>query len=170
MKIINIKNRKEALEILERFKLKEQSGVEIKLINVHLCEINALVGEKIFSKNDLYVMGETLYDVMQPVGGHGHHHYHGLTTAEVLDAINSADNPIGIYTTYRSRYVIATLATNSSSENVVLVIEKGAGLKNNRDANINKLVSIYPNRNIIKFIRKHKGIEIQKKKTGTGSR
>ncbi|MCQ2795259.1 MAG: hypothetical protein MJ214_03540 [Bacilli bacterium] len=160
MKIINIKNKNEALEILERFKQREQSGVEIKLINVHLCDINDLVGEKIFSKNDLYVTGETLYDVMQPLGGKGHHHFHGITIYEFLDALNFANKPIGIYTTYRSRYVIATLAVNSTNENIVLVIEKGAGLKNNRDANINKLISIYPKHNLDNAIIKHKGIKL----------
>ncbi|MCQ2796242.1 MAG: hypothetical protein MJ213_02885 [Bacilli bacterium] len=160
MKIVNIKNKKKTLAILEYYQKKEQSGVEIKFINVHLCKINDLVGEKIFSKNDLYVMGETLYDVMQPLGGEGHHHFHGITVCEFLDALNFAYKPIGIYTTYRSRYVIATLAVNSTNENIVLVIEKGAGLKNNRNANINKLVSIYPKHNLDNAIIKHKGVKL----------
>ena len=158
MKIINIKNKTEALMSLERFRLKEQSGVEIKLINVHLCEINALVGEKIFSKNDLYVTGETLYEIMQPIGdGHGRHHYHGLSPKLVLETLNNAKFPYGIYKAGNQRYVIVTISTNITGENVVLIVEIGASLKGVRDANINKLVSIYPRRNIDKKINENKG-------------
>lgn len=156
MKIINIKNKKEALETLERFKQREQKGIEIKITNVHLCLINDLMKEKIFSKNDLYVNGETLYDLMQPIGGRGKHNHHGLSKSTILSVLNNAYRPIGIYTTNK-RYVIATVIINSTNEHLVLVVEKGAQLRNDRDANINKLITIYPRRNVLETITRNKG-------------
>ena len=156
MKIINIKNKKEALEILERFKQREQKGVEIKITNVHLCRINDLVGEKIFSKNDLYVNGETLFDIMQPVGGKGKHNHHGLNKEIILAVLNNAYQPIGIYTANK-RYIIATIVVNNTNEHLVLVVERKAPLRNDRDANINKLITIYPRRNILEAIFKRRG-------------
>ena len=162
MHIINIKNKKEALKALAHFQMKEQSGVEIKLTNVHLCKINDLVGDNIFSKNDLYVMGETLYEIMQPVGeGHGRHHYHGLSPNLVLEALNNAKTPYGIYGAGGQRFVIVTISVNESNENIVLIVELRASLKSNRDANINKLVSIYPRRKIDQTINKNKGINFK---------
>lgn len=151
MKIINIKNRKEALEALLRFKKREKKGIEIKLINIHLCKINELINGKIFFKNDLYVSGETLYDIMQPVGGRGKHNHHGLKEETILAVLNSASHPIGLYE-INNRYIIATVVVNDTNENIVLVVEKNASLRNNRDANINKLITIYPRRNIINVI------------------
>ena len=99
---------------------------------------------------------------MQPVGdGHGRHHYHGLSSKLVLDTLNNAKAPYGIYKAGNKRFVVATIITNETNENVVLIIELGAGLKNNRDANINKLVSIYPRRNIDKVINKNNGINFK---------
>ena len=157
MHIINIKNKKEALKALACFKGREQKGVEIKLVNVHLCKINKLTNNTIFSKNDLFVNGETLFDIMHPVGGYGRHNHHGLSEEMVLEVLNNAYQPIGLYMANSNRFVIATVVVNNTGENIILVIEKGAQLRNNRDANINKLITIYPRRNILEIIVHKKG-------------
>ena len=96
-KTINIKNEDDAEKMLYRFKNKRYSPIDIHFTNTDLKKLNALVGINLFRKNDLYVNSDTLYDIMQPIGGKGKHNYHGLTPKEILDVLNNLISPFCIY-------------------------------------------------------------------------
>ena len=54
-RIINIQNKKEAVESLNDYKNKKYVLADVRFTNVHLLEINNLLFKDIFSKNDLFI-------------------------------------------------------------------------------------------------------------------
>ena len=89
---------------------------------------------------------------MQPIGGKGRHNYHGLEPDEIIDALSILLNPCLIYETHSGRCGIVVLG-KPKYKNIMVVVELNASLTNNRDANINKLVTIYPKDNMEKSIK-----------------
>lgn len=150
-RVINIGNKKQACEQLKQFKNKHYESVDIEFTNVHLLKLNRLIGYKFFNKNSLYVRSSTLWEVMQPVGQSGKHHYHGLKPEEIISALESLLNTFFIYETYPNRYAVLVSGI-SEYQHMSVVIELNAGLSNNRNANINKLVTIFPKSNLDKKI------------------
>ena len=151
-RVINIGNKKQAYIALEQFRNKHYESIDIEFTNVHLTRLNELVGYKLFRKNSLYVRSSTLWEIMQPVGKGGKHHYHGLEPCEIVNALSSLFDTVLIYQSYSNRY--AALVLGEKYPVLMVVIELNAGLENNRGADINKQVTIYPKENLYKF-RKH---------------
>lgn len=149
--VINIGNKKQACKDLEQFKNKHYESIEIEFKNVHLLKLNKLVGFKLFSKNSLYVHSSTLWDTMQPIGMIHKHHCHGLEPIEIIEALSSLTNAFLIYETYQNRYAVLVKARNKY-QNIAVVIEPNIGLSNDRNANINKLITIFPKDNLDKKI------------------
>ena len=148
-RIINIGNKKKAEEDLEVYRNKHYESIDIEFTNVHLLKLNVLIGHRFFSKNSLYVHSSTLWEVMQPVGQKGKHHYHGLEPHDIIDALSILSDTSLIYETNQNRYAVI-VDGNEQYKNISVVIELGAGLTNNRNAKINKLVTIFPKSNIEK--------------------
>ena len=147
-KEINIKNKQQAIRLLNNYKRKRMALVDIKFLNTKLKEINALVGKNLFVKNDLYVNSDTLHDIMQPIGDKSHHNYHGLSPEEILRALNNLVNPYCVYKAKFGRYGIITAIKRESGETIIVIIEVGSGLIGQMDANINKFVTMYPKTDI----------------------
>ena len=150
-RVINIGNKKQACEQLKQYKEKHYESVDVEFTNVHLLKINDLVGFKLFSKNSLYVRSSTLWEVMQPVGMSGKHHYHGLEPETIVDALSSLINSFFIYESYSDRYAVLVYG-NEDFPNIMVIIELNAGLSNDRNANVNKLVTIYPKSDLEKLV------------------
>lgn len=150
-RVINIGNKKQACEQLKQFKNKHYESVEIEFTNVHLLKLNELVGFKLFTKNSLYVHSSTLWDVMQPVGNVYKHHSHGLEPQLIIDVLSSLKESILIFESYFDRYAVLVFG-NETYPIIMLVIELNAGLTNNRNAKVNKLVTIYPKSNLKKLL------------------
>lgn len=150
-RIINLGRKKQASRDLEQFKNKHYEAIDIEFTNVHLLKLNAIIGFKFFSKNSLYVRSSTLWEVMQPVGKKGKHHYHGLEPKEIVDSLASILDSFLIYETYPKRYAVL-VSGNEKYQNIAIVIELNAGLSNDRNANVNKLVTISPKDNLDKKI------------------
>ena len=151
-KRINIGDKEKAIDDIRQFGQKSYQAVDIEFFNVHLKELNDVCGKKIFDKNNLYVRSSTLWELMQPEGKAGKHHFHGIDAEVIYESIKGILEPYCIYDSYDSRFVIATLCKNQRDENYILVIEKHASLSNDRDANINKLITLYPKKNIENII------------------
>ena len=145
---INIGNKKQACERLEQYKNKHYESVDIEFTNVHLTKLNKLIGYSFFKKNSLYVRSSTLWEVMQPVGQSGKHHYHGLEPSEIVNALSSLEKTFLIYETYPKRYAVMVFGSERY-QHISVVIEINAGLSNDRNANINKLVTIFPKSHIL---------------------
>ena len=151
IKIINIKS-SDALKQITEYKNKLFSMHDIRLENVHLRKINELVRKNIFSKNDLFVNSTSLWEMMQPQGKQGGHHYHDLTPEEVLDALNNIISPYCIFKTKQNRLSIILSCACYKDNPLMAVVELDADLIDTKNAKINKLVSLYPKSDIEKMI------------------
>ena len=146
-KIINIKNKK-SIDEIQVFKDKIFVPVDVKFENVHLKEINTLIGSELFSKNDLYINSKTLWELMQPLGNAGSHNYHELTPEDIYYALNDIAHPECVIKTKNERYAIIPTYISSFSEPLMIIIELSSGLIVNKNANINKIITIYPKSNL----------------------
>ena len=151
-KIINIQNRKEAINSLQHFKNKQFVLADVKFENVHLLELNHKVYQNIFSKNDLFINTISLWELMQPMGERGGHNYHDLSPEDIVDALSSITEPYCILKTEISQYAIMSTSISHFGEPLFIVIEINAGLVGNTNANINKLVTMFPMSDIQRII------------------
>ncbi len=150
-KFINIKDTKNALKDLEEFRSKRYSTI-VKLKNVNLKRINEIIEFTLFRKNDLYVDSDTLFDLMQPKGGRGKHNYHNISPKLFLSAINDLAKPICVLDDGHDKYAIVLMTKYENRDPLLSVIETGCRLDNDLDANINKLVTMYPKEKINNYL------------------
>ena len=151
-KLINIKNRREAAILLLQFKEKKYFHQTIRFSNVNLRKINSFLAFKVFVKNDLYADSETLYELMQPEGEKGVHNYHDLSPDLLLDALNSIVEPYCVFVEDDNRYAVITMVLVDGKEPLMAIIAVGSGTYEDTGANVNKLVTMFPKKNIESFI------------------
>ena len=154
MKTINVKSRKNAVADLKRIKSKKYVLADIKFENVHLRDINTLLEQNIFSKNDLYANTISLWELMQHQGKRGAHNHHDLTPEDIIDTLASITEPYCILKTEISQYAIMSTSKSHFGEPLFVIIEVNAGLNQNINANINKLVTMFPMGEIKRTIKK----------------
>ena len=153
IKNINIQNKKEALLKLITLKEKEYQ-TEVRFNNVHLKNINKLLGFNLFSKNDLFVDAGTLFELMQPIGGKGKHNYHGLTPGDILESLKNIDNPYCVLENETNRVAIVSSIISHFGDPLMVVIELNAGLTSDAAAKINKMVTMFPRGDVDEYINK----------------
>ena len=158
-KTINIKS-DNALKELTQLKEKRYVMYDVKLQNVHLIRINLLIGTELFFKNDLFVNSDTLWSLMQEEGENTSHNHHGLTPVDILDALNNIQNPYCIFKTKQQRVSIVVSCLSHYGEPLMAIIEIGADLIGEKDSNINKLVTMYPQSDVDRIIDKLKPNEL----------
>ena len=146
--VINIKERENAIKDVDAFRKKKYEGKDVRFANVNMVDLNKILSKPIFSKNDLFISSETLWEIMQPLGNTGAHNYHELTPEDIVDSLNSITNPYALFETKHSRYAIITTIISHYNEPLLFIIEIGSGLHVNIKANINKIVTIYPKSNV----------------------
>ena len=169
-KIINIKKKK-SIDDIKVFKDKVFVPVDVKFENVHLKELNALIGSELFSKNDLYINSKTLWELMQPLGNAGSHNYHELTPEDIYYALNDIVHPECVIKTKNERFAVIPTHISSFEEPLMVIIELNSSLIVNKNANINKIVTIYPKSNLDEYLDKldEKDILYKKMSINTGS-
>ena len=133
-----------AIETLETYKEKKSRSDDIRIQNSHITELNKVLNKKVFKKNALFISSQTLWEIMQPIGGKGKHNYHGLTPDKVYDAIATLRFSTDVTLSYDDRYLIVTLATVFDDINIAIVITPKGTKKNNPENYINKIITIYP--------------------------
>ena len=151
---INIKNKREAIKQLNRYKCKHILQESIRFSNTSLKKLNNLVGYGIFMKNDLFADSDTLFDLMQPLGGRGIHNYHDLSPALIIDILNSIIEPYCIFKEGVSRYAIVTTKSNINNETIMVVIAVKSATARDMFASVNKLVTMFPKKKISSYIEK----------------
>ena len=142
-KILNIGNKKSTLKILKEFKNTEHSPFDVKITNSHITELNKIIGKKIFKKDSLYISSKTLWEIMQPVGGFGRHHYHGLTPENIYESLSTLHKSKNIIPSYDNRYLVITLAMVYTNIPLVIIIEPN-GIVANKETTVSKIITIYP--------------------------
>ena len=142
LKIINIGKERDAIEKLESIKNGVPSNADIKVINVHLTDLNKVIGFYTFKQADIFVREKTLWEIMQPIGTRGEHHYHGLAPEMVYNAFKHLRHSHIIKKTYNDRFLIITPAMTLTGEYIGVVIEIEISIIDKKKRN--KLVSMYP--------------------------
>ena len=153
-KTINIGNRTKAIELLIEIKNKNYGRIDIKIENLYLKKLNKFVDKNLFTKNDAYISAETLWSIMQDGPGEDIHHHHGLTESDVLDGLRSITDPHLIIQAEINRFLIVSLFISSFGLPLMIVVEINATLRNDNQASINKIVTIYPKDDIQGLIEK----------------
>lgn len=146
--IINVKEKEKSINDLDEFRKKKYKEKDVRFTNVDLVKLNRKTRKNIFDKNDLFISSDTLWEIMQEEGGSGIHNYHGLTAEDIIDALNSINEPYALFESKHSRYAIVTTTLTHFGEPLMIIVEVGAGLHSNINANINKIVTMYPKSNI----------------------
>ena len=162
--IINIKEKESAIENVDVFRKKKYENKDIRFSNTDLKKLNEKIRLNLFNKNDLFISSETLWELMQDEGGSGSHNYHGLTAEDIVTALNSITDPFAIIDNKTNRYAIITTTLSHFDEPLMIVIEIGSGLVINKNANINKIVTMYPRSDVETMIEKIIGKKIYYKK------
>ena len=81
------------------------------------------------------------------------HHYHGLSPTSVIKTLASLLNPELVALEFQTRrYVVVTLSVEGRA--MLAVIETGALLRNDRNANVNKLVTLYEKNDFSEYLRR----------------
>ena len=162
IKTINIKS-KSALEELTQFKEKKYTMCDVRLENVHLTRISELIGHPLFVKNDLFVNSDSLWSLMnedEEKTDNETHTHHPLTPVDILDALNNIQDPYCVFKTKNGRISIVVSCLSHYGEPLMAIIEIGVGLIDDMNANINKLITMYPYSRINKVIDKLKSNEL----------
>ena len=91
---------------------------------------------------------------MMDIGNKGRHNSHGLTVDDVYMALQSIRDPRYVYIAKEGRYAIISSKLSHFNLPLLIVIEVGAGILGDVDANINKIITIYPKDDIDGLIEK----------------
>ena len=91
---------------------------------------------------------------MQPLGAKGKHNFHGLSPEEIYDSLRDLQNTRCIASVRESRFVIVTNIIASCGDPIIAIVETGSPLTLNRNANINKVVTLYPKKNLDNYLKK----------------
>ena len=150
IKTINLGNREKALKSITESKNKNYGKIDIKIENLHLKDLNKLVGKMIFKKNDAFISGETLFELMQPIGEKNHHHFHNLSAETIFKTLLFLKKPYCILKTGANRYSILSKHMEKLKR-IITIIEINAN-KVSEINKINKIVTIYPKDKINNYI------------------
>ena len=153
IKNINVKS-EDALQELTQFKDKQFVRCDVRFQNVHLTNVDKLIGSNLFIKNDLFVNSQTLWSLMQEKGRDTSHNHHGLTPVDILDALSNIQNPYCVFITKYERISVIVSCLSHYGEPLMAIIEIGSSLIDDMNANVNKLVTMHPKDNVDKIVNK----------------
>ena len=143
-RFINIGNKDEALEFLEDFKNNNYSPFYVRVTNSHICELNEVIGKKVFRKDAVYISSLTLWEIMQPIGGIGSHHYHGLTPEDVYKALSRLQYSKDVTISGDNRYIVITDVEVSTNVYLIIVIKASAYLLKLDLKKVVVIITVYP--------------------------
>ena len=144
IKEINVGNPKTALKALIAIKNSNGSSIDIRITNSHIKELNKIIGKNVFKKDALFISSRTLWEIMQPLGGKGWHHYHDLSPENIYDVLNNIKRPEEVIPSYDGRYLVITIVTVFKGVHLVVILEPDGTLYNNRMSSVNRIITIYP--------------------------
>ena len=108
---------------------------------------------------------------MQPIGNAWSHNYHELMPEDIFNALNNLLDPQCVIKVKNEIYAVIPAYISSFNEPLMVIIELNSGLIINKNANVNKIVTIYPKSNLSDYLEKldEKEILYKKMSINTGS-
>ena len=151
---INTGNKSASLKYLKEIKEHQYAPFDLRIVNSHITNLNKLVGKRLIKKDALYVGSETLWEIMQKQGQMGRHHYHGLSEADVYDALSNIADPYCVFFSELKRLAIVSIRLSHYGEKTMTIIEIDADLTGFKNASIYKVVTMYPKSKIDHILNK----------------
>ena len=145
IKEINIGNYESAIKVLTVIKENDYVPFDIRITNSHLTRLNKVIGFKLFRKDALYVNSRTLWEIMQPLGGKGKHHYHNLYPDEIFDILLNFNKSNLIIPTHDSRFLVVVISSKCQTKvKYAVIIEPNGTLSGTKGVNVTRIITIYP--------------------------
>ena len=143
-KNINLGDKGSAIDILRNLKENKYESLEIRVRNSHIKDLNNVLGRKIFKNDVVYANAIMFWEIMQPVGGKGKHHYHNLSPENVYEALSTMRYSNNVTISYDNRYVIVTLATIAGGISIAAIVTPDGHTKQLNKKNVIKIITMYP--------------------------
>ena len=142
--ILNIGDKESCLKMLIQFKENKYVPFYVRITNSNIRELNNVIGRNVFKKDALYINSLSLWEIMQPIGDKGKHHYHGLTPEDVYNALSRLQYSKEVYTSCEDRYVVITDVVITKDVKLVVILTPNALLYKERIDNVVVIITIYP--------------------------
>ena len=143
-KNINLGDKGSAIDILRNLKENKYESLEIRVRNSHIKDLNNVLGRKIFKNDVVYANAIMFWEIMQPVGGKGKHHYHNLSPENVNEALSTMRYSNNVTISYDNRYVIVTLATIAGGISIAAIVTPEGHTKQLNKKNVIRIITMYP--------------------------
>lgn len=143
-KNINLGDKGSAIDILRSLKENKYESLEIRVRNSHIKDLNNVLGRKIFKNDVVYANAIMFWEIMQPVGGKGKHHYHNLSPENVYEALSTMRYSNNVTISYDNRYVIVTLATIAGGISIAAIVTPEGHTKQLNKKNVIRIITMYP--------------------------
>lgn len=143
-KNINLGDKGSAIDILRNLKENKYESLEIRVRNSHIKDLNNVLGRKIFKNDVVYANAIMFWEIMQPVGGKGKHHYHNLSPENVYEALSTMRYSNNVTISYDNRYVIVTLATIAGGISIAAIVTPEGHTKQLNKKNVIRIITMYP--------------------------
>ena len=144
IKNINLGNKESSLKILYHLKQNKYHSLDIRLINTHIKDLNNILGKNVFKNDVVYANAIMFWEIMQPLGGKGKHHYHNLTPENVFEALSTMHHSENVTLSYDDRYVIVTLAKIAGGINIAAVVTPKGSSVQKLNRNVIRIITMYP--------------------------
>ena len=143
-KNINLGDKGSAIDILRNLKENKYESLETRVRNSHIKDLNNVLGRKIFKNDVVYANAIMFWEIMQPVGGKGKHHYHNLSPENVNEALSTMRYSNNVTISYDNRYVIVTLATIAGGISIAAIVTPEGHTKQLNKKNVIRIITMYP--------------------------
>lgn len=144
IKSINLAEREESIKAINIIKDEKRNPRFIRVLNTHIKELNRVIGRNVFKKDAVYINSETLWEIMQPVGGEGIHHHHGLTPEDVYNSLSRLRYSKQVMPSYDNRVVAVTDVIVNDYLRLFVVISPKTSVVTENLLSIVSVVTIFP--------------------------
>ena len=141
---LNLANKDVCIALLEEIRDNDYVPFYLRITNSHIKDLNLVIGRNVFRKDAVYVNSQSLWEIMQPVGGKGSHHYHGLTPKQIYNALTHIRYSQNVIVSYDQKYVIITDIDVSDKASLVVVVKPDGYLVKEDQRDVVIVISVYP--------------------------
>ena len=124
--------------------MKDYVPFDVRIINSHIVRLNKIIGKTVFRKDTVYISSNTLWEIMQPLGGRGKHNFHNLKPEDIYNALSSMKKSTKVEASYDGRYLIITTSVVENNIPLAIVVDPKADLNGKKGVNVTKIITIYP--------------------------
>ena len=141
---LNLANKDVCIALLKEIRDNDYVPFYLRITNSHIKDLNQIIGRNVFRKDAVYINSQSLWETMQPIGGEGGHHYHGLTPKQIYNALSHIRYSKNVIVSYDQKYVIITDIDVSDKASLVVVVKPDGYLVKEDQRDVVIVISVYP--------------------------